>query len=413
MFTPVDPAIKERVISAYLAGKGRNQIDRELHEKGIKVSHGSISNIINTYKRKHEQPLQSDISGTEQTVITPRDGGPLSNFLNEDVNNQPVNDLNNFEQKDSVQKQEFEDIDFENTAVDPEIFNNPEIPYDPKLDGLEGERYFTHTPNYPNVNPLNISQQVPEFRRLEIKAIDNYKHVTKETEEVEEASEESNQPQSSIRNSENQSTLVEIDWDKHWESRFWARIMEEKEEKRNQLMLIEQEFQELEKEKQQLEQIRNNIEQQKRDLKVMENRLIEYEPLIPSVKELQDWGITFTIIFPYIMAIHQKAIEENIDLKTSASNLVHDIRENRRLETLQSTIKHLEERVSALNELNTQKQAAVVTLMNLQMMGYSKKDIMELIEVVNRWNGDSSLGTPGMGQGNGHKKLDTKLIGCN
>jgi len=220
MFTPVDPAIKERVISAYLAGKGRNQIDRELREKGIKVSHGSISNIINTYKRKHEQPLQIDISGTEQAVITPRDGGPLSNFLNEDVNNQPVNDLNNFEQKDSVQKQEFEDIDFEDTAVDPEIFKNPEIPYDPKLDGLEGERYFTHTPNYPNINPLNISQQVPEFRRLEIKAIDNYKHVTKETEEVEEASEESNQPQSPIRNSENQSTLVEIDWDKHWESRF-------------------------------------------------------------------------------------------------------------------------------------------------------------------------------------------------
>jgi len=189
--------------------------------------------------------------------------------------------------------------------------------------------------------------------------------------------------------------------------------MEEKEEKRNQLMLIEQEFQELEKEKQQLEQIRNNIEQQKRDLEVRENRLIEYEPLIPSVKELQDWGITFTIIFPYIMAIHQKAIEENIDLKTSASNLVHDIRENRRLGTLQSTIKHLEERVSALNELNTQKQVAVVTHMNLQMMGYSEKDIMELIEVVNGWNGGSSLGTLGMGQGNGHKKLDTKLIGCN
>jgi hypothetical protein len=47
------------------------------------------------------------------------------------------------------------------------------------------------------------------------------------------------------------------------------------------------------------------------------------------------------------------------------------------------------------------------------MMGYSEKDIMELIEVVERWNGDSSLGTPGMGQGNSHKKLDTKLIECN
>ena len=59
MFTP----IKEKVISAYLAGngKGRNQITRELHEQGIKVSHGSVSNIINTYKRKHEQPSQPQV----------------------------------------------------------------------------------------------------------------------------------------------------------------------------------------------------------------------------------------------------------------------------------------------------------------------------------------------------------------
>ena len=63
MFTPIDPAIKEKVISAYLAGKkGRNQITRELHEHGIKVSHGSISNIINAYKRKHEQPTNASIS---------------------------------------------------------------------------------------------------------------------------------------------------------------------------------------------------------------------------------------------------------------------------------------------------------------------------------------------------------------
>jgi hypothetical protein len=58
MFTPIDPAIKEKVISAYLAGHGRNKITHELHEQGIKVSHGSISNIINAYKRKLEQPSQ-------------------------------------------------------------------------------------------------------------------------------------------------------------------------------------------------------------------------------------------------------------------------------------------------------------------------------------------------------------------
>src|SRR5215469_9090598 len=58
MFTPVDPAIREKVISAYVVGYGRNQITRVLNGQGIKVSHGSISNIINAYKRKHEQPSQ-------------------------------------------------------------------------------------------------------------------------------------------------------------------------------------------------------------------------------------------------------------------------------------------------------------------------------------------------------------------
>ena len=40
VFAPVDPAIKEKVISAYLAGYGRNQITRQLNEQGIKVSLG-------------------------------------------------------------------------------------------------------------------------------------------------------------------------------------------------------------------------------------------------------------------------------------------------------------------------------------------------------------------------------------
>ena len=64
------------------------------------------------------------------------------------------------------------------------------------------------------------------------------KYVIKETEEIEEASEESNQPQSSIRNSENQSTLG-IDWDseENHQRRFWARVMDEKRERQQQLQL--------------------------------------------------------------------------------------------------------------------------------------------------------------------------------
>ena len=58
-FAPVDSTIKEKIISAYLAGRGRNQIDRDLNGQGIRVSHSSISNIINAYRRQHEQSSKS------------------------------------------------------------------------------------------------------------------------------------------------------------------------------------------------------------------------------------------------------------------------------------------------------------------------------------------------------------------
>ena len=259
----------------------------------------------------------------------------------------------------------------------------------------------------PNVNPLNKSQQVSESRRLEVQDVDNYSYVNSQNETTKEASEESNQLQSSIRASENPSVNLGIDWDENWEGRFWAMIMEEKEEKRNQLILIAQQKEELEIERHNLNQVSQNIDQRENDLRMREAKIKEAEPLLPSVRELQRMNVTFQIILPYIMAINEKALAKNIDLTTSAYNLVQDIRQYRELGTLQSTIKHLEERVSALNELNTQKQAAVITFMDLQLMGYSNKEITELVETVSRWKGG-----PGLGQANGHK-LDTELICTN
>ena len=70
VFTPVDPVIKEKVISVYLAGHGRNQITRDLNGQGIKISHGSVSNIINAYKHRHEQPSQPQICRAADTGIS-------------------------------------------------------------------------------------------------------------------------------------------------------------------------------------------------------------------------------------------------------------------------------------------------------------------------------------------------------
>jgi transcription initiation factor TFIID subunit TAF12 len=81
VFASVDPQIKQKVLEIYLASqgkKGRNQITKELHEQGIKISHGSVSNFINKYKSQHEleqqqQQFQSQPQQQEQpsSIIEP------------------------------------------------------------------------------------------------------------------------------------------------------------------------------------------------------------------------------------------------------------------------------------------------------------------------------------------------------
>ena len=78
VFAPVDPMIKEKIIAAHLAGHGRNQIDREMAAQGIKVSHGSITNIINAYKRKREAP-----SPPEQQVSSGSNDAGISTAASE------------------------------------------------------------------------------------------------------------------------------------------------------------------------------------------------------------------------------------------------------------------------------------------------------------------------------------------
>lgn len=68
VFAPVDASIREKIITLHLAGQGRNSIDRELRAQGVRVSHGSISNIINRYKREHEQSSQPASSCNEVSV---------------------------------------------------------------------------------------------------------------------------------------------------------------------------------------------------------------------------------------------------------------------------------------------------------------------------------------------------------
>jgi hypothetical protein len=137
-------------------------------------------------------------------------------------------------------------------------------------------------------------------------------------------------------------------------------------------------------------QIKQSVDQQKYDLEVRENRLVEIEPLIPSVKQLQGYGISFELILPYMQTIEDKAVAENIDIKTAVYGLAEELREYR-----QFGVERAKQELGVLNAFTAQKQQA--TLMNLAYNGVRESEIIDLINIA-RWSKQYDAGT---GQGNG------------
>jgi hypothetical protein len=204
-------------------------------------------------------------------------------------------------------------------------------------------------------------------------------------------------------------SLSSIDWDsdENWERRVIRFVMDDKRWRQQQFELIENEKQKLEEEKQQIGQMKQSIEQRENNLKARESKIAEVEPLIPSIRQMQSVGITFELIMPYLPTINEKSALENVDLKTAAYNIVHDFREYRNLGSMSRAIENAEQKLSALSTFTTQKEQAINALANLQVMGYTEKDIAELTGMVNVWN-KSGIG---LSHNNGGKKLDTELIG--
>jgi hypothetical protein len=78
VFPPVDSLIQEKIITAHLAGKGRNQIWRNLNEQGLRVSSASVTNIINRHKRRQRE-TSSIVATTNTAADQNKDGSPSFN----------------------------------------------------------------------------------------------------------------------------------------------------------------------------------------------------------------------------------------------------------------------------------------------------------------------------------------------
>jgi hypothetical protein len=207
-------------------------------------------------------------------------------------------------------------------------------------------------------------------------------------------------------------TLAGLDWDsdENWQRRFWARIMDEKRQREQDIRLLGQKTRELNEERQNIIQMRHNIEQQRQDL---QTRLIELEPLISSSKQLKDIGIGFDQALVWIDCIREVSEKERVDLRTAAWKLADILRSFKELSDLEKAIQQATQQLAMLNMVNDQQKRAINTLVHLQQIGMTEDEIGELVKLVGRWNGTGV----GVGQGNGNGissmngKLDDKLIG--
>jgi hypothetical protein len=431
MFAPIDPKIKEKIISAYLAGgQGRNQITRDLNGQGLRVSHGSVSNIISAYKRK-QSPQQQQSSQLQpsppqkqqEAQETPVGGSSttlnIMHAIIADTGHAP-----SFNPGDGLKPEPDPKIggpaplSLLNKIINPTAISAPiattsannSAPIETDEDIPDSHSQPPAFPDFQERKPERPSSKWKN--QIDIGDIDYTHHANAKTEEIEEVTttEESEvKIRSGLSDSEDNEPIAD-DWDpdQEYRTRFFKAILDEREQRQNELRLIQHKRYELNQEMQ-------SIEQQRHDLEVRENRLQEVEPLIPSVKQLQSMGITFDLMFPYIETINEKAVTENLDLKTAAYNLAHDLREYRQLGSLHKSIEKAKQQLSVLDAFTAQNQAAVTTVMNLQLAGFSEKDINELIGLVTAWN-KSGIGGPGLSQGNGSSsmngsKLDDKLIG--
>ena len=98
---------------------------------------------------------------------------------------------------------------------------------------------------------------------------------------------------------------------------------------------------------------------------------------------------------------------QNMDMKTAAFEVARIIRKYHDLESLEKAVTTLEEQLKGLQTFSDLKNQALLSIMTLQLNGYSEKDVIDSV----RWNHQigASQGN-GSSSTNGNKwKLDIEL----
>jgi hypothetical protein len=232
------------------------------------VSHGSISNIINKYKREHEQPPQSPIN--QQFIKSQsQETSPIIGTISKDTFGSP-----SFKNGDELATNfpgVSDEVDFSDNPypISDEFLND--IYYSEEFDGESGERILGY-----------VEPEQDVIDRVDISGI-QYDVVTK-TKKIKETPEEPHQPRSSRSDIENKSVGL-FDWDseENYKSRFIRRVLQDKKNFKIKKDTLELHWRRLKEERQIFENRRKEFEAAEADLA---RRITQVKDFIPIAAEL-------------------------------------------------------------------------------------------------------------------------------
>jgi hypothetical protein len=340
-FTPVDQTIKQKIIAAYSANpeKSQNQILRELHDQGIKVSRGSVNNFVNAFKRKIQTSMPD---GGDRHI--PMSYNSISNDGHQSVSSETA--VNNI--SDNINNMSIEpEIDFADTAYG----------FYPSLE----------------VDVNNNSQKV-----INQPISTNLKDTTEEELRIIKAEQDSLEED-----------RMELDADKRAfeeeteaiRQKMRQKISSEKYLLKHETLLQQQKKKQLDERMRQVEQKEQTLLLKERDIVIREVKIMEAEPLLSLAWQFQSMGLNFDLLLPWIEYLREQ-VRRGVDSKTAAMYMVYEIKSHGELEGFRKQLDVAQAQLEKINTISAQKQRDLSILAELENKGVSLAVIYQLSRVI-------------------------------
>jgi hypothetical protein len=379
----IESSVRNKVIEMHLNGKKRNEIAYDLNLSSIKISTGSISNIISEWRQSEistksltttststsapseglsntSLSIERKSSGQKEFQSPFTKGGPLSNFLQQQITK--VQDVVSKAQEDStVEEPQINlEMDWDSIGVDKKVNSDKSLPQSPTFVKTVASAQPQHKELVANVEDV----LAPEDLSLE-------------PEELKPVPEASGKSETVHRSIEGRLEQERVAWDYYGPA--WMRILNqirnEKDQRRHELLVIDRRKEKLSEWKKQLEQSESN-------LTARETRILEAEPFLGVAKQLQSMGIGMEETLPFIETINEVAQIQNMDIKTAAIFVTQELRLNREFSGIQRQIKMAQGQLKMLNISITQRQPVITTLLKLQQNGIKDDNIIGLSKII-------------------------------